>query len=205
MKGKKTLVALVALLLIGVVGGTWAYFTAEASFDNVFKTQKFSADFTEDFVSPEDWTPGTTTKKEVYATNTGDVPVAVRVSYTEKWVSENGTELSLTQGENQVALINLTNTSDWEKVGNYYVYKHILAKGEKTLSFMDSVTFNENVTASSSVNCTTEQNGSITTKKCTSSGYGYDGATYTLNVKIEVIQSDVAETEWNLTENFFSA
>ena len=38
MKGKKPLIALVALLFVGVVGVTFAYFTETETFQNIFKT-----------------------------------------------------------------------------------------------------------------------------------------------------------------------
>lgn len=193
-RNNKSILAVIALLaLVGVVGGTFAFYTSSQSFDNIFKTKPYSTKFEEIFESPDNWTPGTTTSKEVFATNTGDVDVAVRVSYTEKWESANGTTLTGTQGENQAAIINFANTNDWTKVGDYYVYNRKLTKGQKTSSFLDSVTFNENITAD--VSCTEEG----TTKSCVSSGNGYDGATYTLKVTIETIQFDAAENVWSLT------
>lgn len=192
-KNNKSIVAIIAVLaVLGVVGGTLAYYTSSQSFDNIFKTKPYSTKFEEVFESPSDWTPGTTTSKEVYATNTGEVDVAVRVSFTESWVSANGTTLSGTQGSNKAAIVNLANTSDWTKVGDYYVYNKKLTNGQRTSSFIDSVTFNENITAD--VTCTEEG----TTKNCVSSGNGYDGATYTLRVTIETIQFDAATKTWGL-------
>ncbi len=199
LKEKKSIVALLALVLVGAIGGVFAFYTSTASFDNIFKSKPFSAKFEEVFESPESWIPGATTDKEVYATNNGEVDVAVRVSYTEKWVSANGTTLSGVQDENQAAIINFANTSDWIKVGNYYVYNKKLTAGETTTSFIDSVTFNEEITAD--YVCTTEGN----TKTCTSTGNGYDGATYTLTVNIDVIQFDAAESQWNLNNFTWAA
>ena len=194
VKGKGALIALLALVLVGVIGGAFAFYTSTASFDNIFKTKPFSAKFEEKFESPENWVPGTTTNKEVFATNTGEVDVAVRVSYTEEWVSANGTALSGIQGENNAAIINFANTNDWKKVGDYYVYNKKLTAGQKTSSFIESVTFNEAITAD--YTCETTGN----TKTCISTGNGYDGAIYTLTVKVDVIQYDAAESQWNLTD-----
>ena len=192
-KNNKSIVAIIAVLaILAVVGGTLAYYTSSQSFDNIFRTKPYSTKFEEVFESPNDWTPGTTTSKEVFATNTGEVDVAVRVSFTEEWVSANGTTLSGTQGANKAAIINLANTSDWTKVGDYYVYNRKLTNGQRTSSFLESVTFNENITAD--VTCTEVG----TTKNFVSSGNGYDGATYTLRVTIETIQYDAAADTWGL-------
>ena len=126
--------------------------------------------------------------------NTGEVDVAVRVGYTEKWVSADGTILSGTQtisGQNvRAAIINLDNTSDWTKEGNYYYYKKKILSGESTSSFIKSVTFNSQITDDTT--CTTVD--SITT--CTSTGKGYDGATYTLTINVETVQFNAYQAVW---------
>ena len=92
------LIIIIALLIatIGVIGGTLAFFQNTTTVTNTFQAQPYSTEITDTFVSPESWIPGTTTDKEVTVKNTGDVEVAVRLSYTEKWTSANGNELSLT-------------------------------------------------------------------------------------------------------------
>lgn len=191
-KDLKPLIAIALILIGGVVGGTLAYFTTKTDFENVFKTKPYSAQVTEQFVSPENWTPGTTTPKTVVAKNTGDVDIAVRVSYDEKWVSKNGGTLSLTQGSNRVSILNLTNQTDWIKQGDYYYYKKKLSKNESTTSFLGSVTFNKNVTAST--RCTKSADGLV--ENCVSTGDGYDGATYTLTIHVETVQFDAYQEVW---------
>lgn len=192
-KNNKPLFALLLLAIVGVVGVTIAYFTSTTSFENVFKTSPYSTEVTEEFISPTNWIPGTTTSKTVFAKNTGDVPVAVRVSYEEEWVSSNGSTLPLVQDGKTAAIINLANTSDWTLDNGYYYYGKKLTKGQSTTTFMESVTFNKDVVAD--VVCT--PNGNVTT--CTSSGNGYDGATYTLTIKVETVQFDAYKTFWNTT------
>lgn len=212
MKNKKSLVALVALAIVGVVGSTFAFFTISANFENVFETKPFHAELSEEFESPKEWLPGATTDKKVYAENTADVPVAVRVSYTEKWVNANGDEIDLVQTKEDgskvtAAVINFANQEEWKEQDGYYVYNKILAKGETSSSFIESVTFNKDIEASyeCKVETTTTAEGKKLTKKvCDSTGEGYDGATYTLDITVEVIQSDVAEAQWNLPANFFT-
>lgn len=199
MKNKKSLVALVALLVVGVVGSTFAYFTSTKTFKNEFATEAYKTSVSETFKAPTEWTPGTTTSKVVTATNEGDVEVAVRVKLDEAW--SNG--LTLTQTTNgetwNVAVINFTNAEKWELKDGYYYYKEVLAKGESTLPLFDSVTYNANMTKElAGITCTETTNGDTVTETCTS-GNGYAGATYTLNVTVETIQADAATAQWGYT------
>lgn len=199
MKNKKSLVALVALLVVGVVGSTFAYFTTTKTFKNEFATEGYKTSVSETFDSPKDWTPGTTTSKVVTATNEGDVEVAVRVKLEEAW--SNGLALTqTTDGETwNVAVINFANEDKWELKNGYYYYKEVLAKGESTLPLFTSVTYNDKMTAElAGIVCTETTNGNTVTQTCTS-GNGYAGATYTLNVTVETIQADASEEVWGYT------
>ena len=199
MKNKKSLVALVALLVVGVVGSTFAYFTTTKTFENIFSTEGYSTSVSETFESPTEWTPGTTTSKVVTATNNGDVEVAVRVKLEEAW--SNG--LALTQTTNgetwNVAVINFANEDKWELQNGYYYYKEVLAKGESTKALFDSVTYNDKMTAElAGIVCDETTNGNTVTQTCTS-GNGYAGATYTLKVTVETIQADASADVWGYT------
>lgn len=189
-KGKKLILAIALVALVGLVGGAYAYFSSTASVENVFKTATYSTKVSEEFTSPDNWVPGTTTTKKVYAENTGSVDVAVRISYTESWTSASGDTLSLTQDGNTVAIINFANSSDWTKCDDYYYYNGTLAKGEKTSSFIESVTFNADTEVE--VTCSTENN--VTT--CESTTDSYAGATYKLVITVETIQADAKDTAW---------
>ena len=192
-RSKKPLLGLLVLLLVGIVGVTIAYFTGVIEFPNVFKTKPYSTKSVETFISPDNWLPGTTTDKKVVATNLGDVDVAVRVSYTESWKSNDGTTLPLKQGTVTAAVINFDNTSSWTKSGNYYYYNKKLSKNDSTNSFIKSVTFNKDVV--SEPTCTTSADG--LEKSCLSSGKKYDNATYTLKIKVETVQFDAYKDAWN--------
>lgn len=204
-KKKRTpLIALVLLLVVGVVGVTIAYFTNERSFDNLFHAEDFSTTFTETFDSPQNWTPGTTTPKTVQVTNTGDVVVAVRASIeSQTWVNANGNALGLEQEQENdtmvpAAIINYTANSGWTKVGDYWYYNDALKKGESTAkSFIESVKFNEKIKASQ--NCV--ESADKKTVTCTSTGDGYDGATYTLKIKVETAQYENYKAAWGLAED----
>lgn len=92
-QNRLTITALALLLAIGVVGGTWAWFTDSAEFENKFQTGNYSDTIEEKFTPPTDWAPGDTTEKKVTVTNTGDVPLVVRVKFTEEWKKEGVSEI----------------------------------------------------------------------------------------------------------------
>lgn len=204
IKNKKSLVALLLVAILGCVGGTIAFFTSTATFENVFKTKVYSVEVVETFESPEDWTPGTTTSKTVVATNKGDVEAAVRVSYTESWVDANGVTLELVDDNGvNAAIINFADdlntkwTKSTENGKDYYYYNTKLAKGASTSTFMNSVTFNPDVVISTDDNCVVD--AVAHTKTCTTTTAGYAGATYTLTVTVETVQFDQYNNVWNTT------
>ena len=129
----KPLIAVVIIFIISVIGGTLAaLYTNSVTLKNVFGTRGYHTDITEEFISPDDWTPGTTTDKKVFVENTGQVDAEVRISYKESWVSASGKQLSLKQGDNVAAIINFTDNGDWTKDGEYYYYNKVLKPGDKT-------------------------------------------------------------------------
>lgn len=203
MNNKKVLIGLVILMIISVVGLTIAFFTDTVEIPNVFKTNVFKTKVTEEFVSPDDWVPGTSTSKTIKVDNLGDVPVAVRISYTESWVAKDGTVLSGVQDGNRAAIINFVNTSDWVKVTesgkDYYYYKTKITKNQSTSNLIDSVTFNSAI--DDEANCTSTSSNGVTESVCESSESGYGGATYTLTFTAETCQYDSYKDVWNTTYN----
>ena len=191
MENKKSLVALALVALVGIVGGTFSYFTSSTTLTNEFETGTYSTSVKEEFVSPDNWTPGTTTPKKVNVTNNGSVEVAVRATYTEKWTAKNGTVLSGTRNGEQVAQFNIG--SDWEEATDgYYYYKGTLTSGQTSSDFISSVTFNPNfiLEEGTDIECTTTKENGKTTVNCESLTSGYAGATYSLDITIETIQAD---------------
>ena len=123
--------------------------------------------------------------------------MAVRVSYTEKWITSNNKELPLKDENGEVAsIINFNN--DWTKDDDGYYYygsksdKTVLKPGETSTSFMSGVTFNPNIV--SSLSETVSQDGKTVTY--TSTGNGYDNAQYILTVRLDTIQYDQADNIW---------
>ena len=173
MKNRKSIIVLLLIAVVGVVGLTIAYFTNTATVENEFKTKQYGTEVNEQFVSPDNWTPGTTTPKTLTVTNTGQVEEAVRISYTEKWELANHDELSgwidangdvSTHTNNEAtderaAVINWVNQADWTKDGNYYYYNYKLKPGETTSTILDSVTFNGKVNINSTCETDTSQPG----------------------------------------------
>ena len=191
MKKKRTLLAIFALILVVFIGATIAYFQSSASFDNIFNTGTYKVVTTESFESPDNWKPGEEIPKTITTKNEGTIDAAVRVSYTEKWEDSEGNDIT-SQVASGTAIINLDNTSEWTKEGNYYYYNYILKPNETTSSFMKSVTLNSNI--GNDVTCTASQDG--LTKTCESSNPAL-GAKYTLTITKETVQADKYKDVWN--------
>ena len=191
MKKKKTIITTLGLLLIAIVGTTFAYYTSNTSFENVFNAGKYKVTLTEEFVSPDNWVPGETVPKTVIAKNDGTVPAAVRISYTEQWLQEiDGVETDITsQVSPNPAIINFDNTNDWTSSNGYYYYKYILEPTDTTSSFISGVTLDSNL---DSVTCTGEGNERVCEAQNKASG-----AKYKLTFTIQTIQYDVYKSEWN--------
>ena len=190
MKKKRTLLAIFALILVAFIGATIAYFQSSASFDNIFNTGTYKVVTTEVFESPDNWKPGEEIPKTITTKNEGTIDSAVRVSYTEKWEDSEGNDIT-SQVASGTAIINLDNTNDWTKEGNYYYYNYILKPNETTSSFMKSVTLNPDLNG---VECTTSQDG--LTKTCESSNPAL-GAKYILTLTKETVQADKYKDVWN--------
>lgn len=196
-KNKKKLLVVGVLGMLTVLGGTLAYFTTTTNVVNKFKTGLYQNKIVEEFVSPTNWTPGTVTEKTVKVTNTGDIPMAVRASITEKWVSASGKELSLKDSNNNVASI-IGFGDEWTKDNDGFYYygtkenKTVLDASAETTSFIKSVKFNENIKATLNENVSADGK----TVTYTSSGDGYDNATYTLTVRIDTVEYDAARNLW---------
>lgn len=196
-KNRKKGLVLAGISALTILGGTLAYFTTADEIANSFSTGKYEAKVVETFTSPETWTPGTTTSKTVTVTNNGNVPMALRASYTEKWVDNSGNDLALKDsGGHTASVINFN--SGWEKASDGYYYygsKTNLTKlnaGQTSTSFINGVTFNKDI--ESTLTKSVSADGKTITYS--SSGNGYDNAHYTLTIKVETIQYDQANNAW---------
>lgn len=196
-KNKKKLLIVSAISLLTVLGGTLAYFTTSTDITNIFKTALYQHEIVEKFESPSDWTPGTTTEKTIKVTNAGSISMAVRASYSEKWINADGEEISLKDSNNNTAAI-INFNDGWTKDSDGYYYygskdnKTKVMTNETTTSFISGVTFNQNIKAE--LKETISNDGKTITYE--SSGKGYDNAKYILTVKIDTIQYDQANNVW---------
>ncbi len=196
-KNKKKLLVVLGISAFTILGGTLAYFTTSDNIINNFKTALYQHSIVEKFESPSDWTPNTTTEKTIKVTNNGSISMAVRATYTEKWINGNGDEISLIDDEgNRASIINFGD--GWQKADDGYYYygsKENLTKlnsNETSSSFIESVTFNENIVADLEKDVSSDGQ----TITYTSSGKGYDNAKYILTITIDTIQYDQANNIW---------
>ena len=196
MENKKALIVLALVALIGIVGGTYAYFTSTSTLNNSFQTGTYATSVTEEFVSPTNWVPGTTTPKKVNVTNKGTVSIVARASFTESWTAADGTSLLLTRDGEKIAQFEIGDK--WVKDGDYYYYNEILGQNATSSYFLEEVTFNPEFELLEGTDIHCETIGTVgqgtAEVKCSNLEGGYAGATYTLNITIETIQSDRA---WN--------
>ena len=92
----------------------------------------------------------------------------------------------------------ITFATDWTKDSDGFYYfgskanKTALQPGKTSSSFIKSVKFNENIEAS--LKETVSADGKTITY--TSTGDGYDNATYTLTIRLDTIQYDQANNIW---------
>ena len=193
MKSKKSLIAIMLVVVFGVVGTTIAYYSSQDTFTNEFDAGKYKIKTEEVFESPDNWIPGDTTPKEISVTNQGNVDAAVKVCFREKWEDENGNPLPLFNNiGRQIVFLTYKHgfKNYWYKdcasnTNCYYYYKK-LAPGETTEGLLESVTFNEFAEFETTNTCTTDPVTHKTT--CVNSVNGYSGGKYTLYADIETVQ-----------------
>lgn len=150
MRNKKSLVAIVAILAIAIIGGTFAYFRYTEVFNNQFRLAASTVTYTETFQSPDNWTPCTETPKTIVVNNTSTSAINARIKYTERWekldaqgnVIANET-LPLKVNNQSMAVINFANPAKWIlKSDGYYYYQGDIAANGAAETFISSVTFN---------------------------------------------------------------
>lgn len=96
MKTRKTsIIALVALLVVALVGTTIAYWSQTSKIENPFSTgDQYGSTIVEKFTPKdgEDWLPGVKVPKSVTVSNDGSTDILVRAKLTETWTRKNGTD-----------------------------------------------------------------------------------------------------------------
>ncbi|MEG2506693.1 MAG: BsaA family SipW-dependent biofilm matrix protein [Longicatena sp.] len=95
-QNKVSIIALSALLGIGLVAGSLAYFSTSSSFDNIFTVGKPSGGIVETFDNPskEQVARGGEFKKSAQAINTGETPLLARAKISAVWKKADGSVIN---------------------------------------------------------------------------------------------------------------
>ena len=146
-KGLKARAILVVslVLILTVLGATYAYTTHENELINLLKAHTVSGEVIEGGSVGEEkefsLTPGGNVEKKVQFKNTGDTAVFLRVAYAEMWTDEDG---KLLPHDPSYATPNWAAAwgSEWSNGGDgWYYYKKILKAGDTTAEVLSSVSF----------------------------------------------------------------
>ena len=172
-KNNRSLIAILAVLLLAFVGTTIAYHTSRGDFANIFRTIFDQWTVTEEFVSPTNWKQCERIPKTITATNSGNSSVGVRVKYEEYWKrtgstsTTHETELPLKIDNQNVAVVDLNTSHDWElRDDGYYYFTRPLKSGETTSSAIDFVEYNCDINITQENNdCETVNDATTCTKR----------------------------------------
>lgn len=174
MRTRKTsIIALVALLVVALVGTTIAYWSQTNTIENPFNTGKlYGSTIVEKFTPKdgEDWQPGATVDKEVTVKNEGDTDIVVRAKLTETWTRRDGSSTTppyvnldnndvyevhqnnatdgLTTGDKSVVHKNFDTVGKWTTApdtNGWYYYKENLAGGAVTDPWLKSVQLDKDI------------------------------------------------------------
>lgn len=146
MHNKKIMGGAVALAAtVVLVGGTLAWFTDSETILNSFNTGKVDIAIEETFIEPADWTPGTTTNKDVKIKNEGKSDAFIRVKLEKAWY-DGDTKTELSTDNIEVTLVNSNTTptnGSWvyNDADGYYYYIGIVAPDATTNQLVDAVKF----------------------------------------------------------------
>lgn len=164
MKTRKTsIIALVALLVVALVGTTIAYWSQTSKIENPFSTgDQYGSTIVEKFTPKdgEDWLPGVKVPKSVTVSNDGNTDILVRAKLTETWTRKNGTDPyislkgvpvynpgqtnktdGLTTDDQSVVQKNFAHNGKWTEpqADGWCYYKTNLTKGNETAPWLESV------------------------------------------------------------------
>lgn len=168
MKTRKTsIIALVALLVVALVGTTIAYWSQTSKIENPFSTgEQYGSTIVEKFTPKdgEDWLPGVEVPKNVTVSNDGNTDILVRAKLTETWTRKGGAAPyisldkkgpyttgqaggtagltdGLTTGDKSVVQKNFAPGDKWTapQTDGWCYYKTNLTKGTSTAPWLESV------------------------------------------------------------------
>lgn len=150
--GKKKIIGLCLAvgLMVGVVGGSLAWFTDNASVTNSFATEgngesqsngiKIEEVFDTELAGKV--LPGTEVNKDAKVVNTATYNQVIRVKFEKKWTKTNDKDLSLDFIELKYQNTTTSNEANkWiEGTDGYFYYNGVVPAGGATEYLLDSVT-----------------------------------------------------------------
>ena len=180
VKIKKLLPLIAVVVAIGAIGVTIAYNKDSSVLQNQFSMAGYQTVFTDTFSSPNNWAPCDVTPKEVKVTNTGTMPVSVRIKLEENWRNAADTDdLPLERdGKTLANIIYSDDAEDWTETDGWYYYGYDLAPGETTSSLIEAVRLNCSANFGGDNVCTGTPTGTV----CEKPADEYEGAKYHLKV-----------------------
>lgn len=145
-KGKKIILGSLILLLVGIIGISYALFSSQKNIENIFKTAAYDVAIEEEFC--DDWG----TKKVSIVNKENATPVIIRMNYDEIWSKEvDGTIVNLSNtiqaDTGIVRAVTLNQPADFDtnfvdgKDGWYY-YTKVLNPNE-SVTLLESISLNE--------------------------------------------------------------
>lgn len=135
------LLAALAVIAMGVVGGTVAYLVTNTTpVTNTFEPgyvtcviNEKGPDGKEGFKNNSD-----TVKKNVTVTNTGIVDAYIRAAIIVTWKSGNDIVATVPVNGTDYVITGLENNAKWKEVGGYYYYSKKVSPEETTSNLFDS-------------------------------------------------------------------
>lgn len=171
MKKKLIALALVAICLAILAGGTLAYYSRSVTAHNVITTGGVKVELIETTDGgqpfPEEGItgvmPSQSVGKEVTVKNLGPSEAWVRLSIQVKCLDAEGKEIDISN--NPAVLLENVDETNWTFKDGYFYYVDFLAEGETTTPVMESVKFAEEM------------------------GNDFQGATITIDVQAQAVQT----------------
>lgn len=155
--GKKKIIGLCLAvgLMVGVVGGSFAWFTDTDAVTNSFATQGNGTDESNGIKIEEIFDselagkvlPGTEVNKDAKVKNTATYDQIIRVKFEKKWTKTNDKDLSLDFIELKYQNTTTSNEANkWIKgTDGYFYYNGVVPAGGATEYLLDSVTLSSQV------------------------------------------------------------
>ena len=200
MRKKENLFIIIFILVIGVIGSTFAYYKINhAPLDNVFVASRFDTSYETEIISNL-CMDNEKNKMEEYnfsIKNTSDKEFMVRLTLEEEWTDNSGNVVSSNMVNNEkMAIIKFVNSEDWKKLGNYYYYKYSVKPNEETSNLIEGIEITKNYDGTNMCHYDTNTN----VGECTESSFTCETSLFRGKIKLDVIQTEDYEEVWNVDD-----